>query len=77
MEKKTMIIGALGITAIGYYLYKTKHSDVSSHKLSGINVSINPDQVIDAGMAFVDANPYVKEKVADTLKGIINGYLSK
>ena len=74
MKDKTKIIGLLGIGVVGLYLYKTKDKDVKNHQIEGLNININPEKLLDSGLALLDGNPYLKQQVATSLKGFMKGY---
>lgn len=76
MQDKNKLLGLLGLGVIGLYLYKTKDKDVSDHKIEGLNIDINPERLVDSGLALLGGNPYLKQQISTSLKGFMKGYLN-
>jgi hypothetical protein len=77
MKDKTKIIGLLGVGVVGYYFYMTRDKDVATHRIEGLNINVNPEKLLDSGLALLDGNPYLKQQVSTSLKGFLKGYLNK
>lgn len=73
MDKKKLL-GILGVGFVGAYLYSSRNTDVKSHKLEGLDIKINPEDIALSGLDFINMNPFLKQQIKNGIKGISKGY---
>jgi hypothetical protein len=80
MQKKldlvSILLGVTAVGATGAYLYRaTQGKGINS--LQGINLTINPEKLIDASKPFIHKNPIYQEVFADMGKKFIQGFMAQ
>lgn len=76
MEKSTKIIGVVAFGLMAYFLFKSKDENENSAPIEGLNISVNPDKIVDSLMPFIDMPPQYKGTLQRGLKRAINGYMA-
>jgi len=80
MEKKkidlvSLLLGGTALMATGAYLWRSSQGKGINH-LQGINLTVNPEKLIDATKPFIHKNPLYQEVIADMGKKFIQGFMA-
>jgi len=58
------------------FLCKARKEKDEAAPIEGININVNPDQIIDSGMKLVKIPPAYKEQLINGLKHFVSGFLT-
>lgn len=70
----SIILGVTAVGATGAYLYRASQGK-GINSLEGINLTVNPEKLIDASKPFLHKNPAYQEVLADMGKSLIQGFM--
>lgn len=75
--KKSTLFKFLALSSLGLYLYYRKSEGEKDGKMEGIDLTINPELLVDSTISSIPMHPLKKEVLRQSAKKVVRGVMNK
>jgi len=75
--KQSTLYAILAVVGLAAYLYQRKKEGGTSGPIKGVDLSLNPAQILDGAIGALNINPIKKEVLRHTAGRMMDSYMNK
>jgi hypothetical protein len=75
--KQSTLYAILAILGLSAYLYQRKKEGGTSGPIKGVDLSLNPIQIVEGAIGAMNMHPLKKEALKHTARRMVESYMSK